>query len=169
MRPNTSPHRPLRSGELARLAGVSTDTLRYYERCRLLPAAQRSTAGYRLFPQDALMRVRMIRGALSIGFSVKELTGIFNERDVGGAPCHRVRTLAERKLADLATKLRELQNSRSELRRTLATWDKMLGKTSKGQRAGLLEAFIKSHPKSQKRDGHQNVLARGNRKRERVQ
>lgn len=77
MRSNVSANRPLHSAELARLAGVSTDTLRYYERLRLLPAAPRSASGYRQFPQQALARVRLIRGALAIGFSVRELAGIF--------------------------------------------------------------------------------------------
>ena len=57
----------MHSSELARLAGVSTDTLRYYERLRLLPTAPRSAAGYRLFPAQALDRFRLIRGALAIG------------------------------------------------------------------------------------------------------
>jgi len=77
----------MHSGELARLAGVSSDTLRYYERQRLLPDVPRSASGYRLFPPEALARVRLIRGALSIGFSVRELAAIFGERDRGGVPC----------------------------------------------------------------------------------
>ncbi len=154
MRPNASKDRPLYSGELARLAGVSPDTLRHYERCRLLPTVPRSASGYRLFPPHALVRVRLIRGALSIGFSIKELVAIFGERDRGGAPCHRVRALAAGKLADLETKLRDLQAWRGELHKTLAEWDRILGKTPKGQRAGLLEAFVASHPTRQTRKSY---------------
>jgi len=62
-----SPAKVIQSSEFPRLPGISADTLRYYERNRLLPAAQRSSSGYRLFPPEALMRVRMIRGALSVG------------------------------------------------------------------------------------------------------
>lgn len=151
MRSKASSNRSLYSGELARLAGVSSDTLRHYERCRLLLPAQRSAAGYRLFSPHALVRVRLIRGALSIGFSIKELVAIFRERDRGGAPCHRVRALAAGKLADLEARLRDLQTWRGELRKTLAEWDRLLGKTPKGQRAGLLEAFVASHPTRQTR------------------
>lgn len=86
------------SSELARLAGISVDTLRYYERNRLLPAAPRSSSGYRLFPPEALIRVQMIRGALSVGFSVKELEQIFTVREHGGTPCHQVRKLGTKKL-----------------------------------------------------------------------
>src|SRR5579859_1761895 len=115
-----STNRPLRSGELARMAGVSADTVRHYERRGLLPAALRSAAGYRLFPPEALVRVRVIRGALAIGFSVKELSTIFGERDGGGAPCHSVRRMAAEKLAELEARIQELQSWREELRRTLA-------------------------------------------------
>ena len=169
MRSNTSPTRPLYSGQLARLAGVSTDTLRYYERRHLLPDAPRSASGYRLFPPDALVRVRLIRGALSIGFSVRELAAIFGERDRGGAPCKRVRALAAEKLVALEARLRDLQSWRRELKTTLAGWDRLLRKTPRGQRAGLLEAFVATHPTRQTRSSRFAALARGNHKREKQQ
>ncbi len=159
----------MHSAELARLAGVSTDTLRYYERRRLLPAAPRSASGYRLFPPQALHRVRLIRGALAIGFSVRELAAIFAERDRGGAPCHRVRALASEKLAAVEASLRELQSWRRELKTTLAGWDRLLQKTPRGHRAGLLEAFVASHPTRQTRTSFVTPLARGYHKREKSQ
>src|SRR5437588_13043371 len=85
--------RPLRSGELARRAGVSPDTLRHYERRGLLPRPQKSAAGYRLYSPQALARIRLIRGALSIGVTLKELGTILADHDRGGAPCRRVRPL----------------------------------------------------------------------------
>jgi DNA-binding transcriptional MerR regulator len=156
----------MHSSELARLAGVSTDTLRYYERARLLPVAPRSSSGYRLFPTQALNRVRLIRGALAIGFSVRELAAIFAERDRGGAPCRRVRELAREKLATIERSLRDLQIWRRELRTTLAGWDRLLGKTPRGQRAGLLETFVASHPTRQTRYSSLTLLTRGHQKRE---
>jgi DNA-binding transcriptional MerR regulator len=158
--------RSMHSSELACLAGVSTDTLRYYERLRLLPAAPRSASGYRLFPVQALNRVRLIRGALAIGFSVRELAAIFAERDSGGAPCHRVRALAREKLATIEDSLRDMQIWRRELRTTLAGWDRLLRKTPRGQRAGLLESFVASHPNRQKRYSTLVPQARGLQKRE---
>jgi DNA-binding transcriptional MerR regulator len=145
VRSNVTSTRPLYSGELAQLAGISRDTLRYYERHRLLPGVLRSAAGYRLFPPEAVVRVRLIRGALSIGFSVKELADIFSERDRGGAPCNRVRRLAAGKLVVLEARLRDLQSWRRELKITLAQWDHLLRKAPRGQRAGLLEAFVATH------------------------
>ena len=156
------------SGELARLAGVSTDTLRYYERRHLLPVAPRSASGYRLFPPDAVARLRLIRAALSIGFSVSELTAIFGERDSGGAPCSRVRALAADKLAAIEEQLRDLRSRRRELKTTLAEWDRLLGQTPRGHRAGLLEAFAVSHPTS-RRQARAAALAGGNHQRKRQQ
>jgi DNA-binding transcriptional MerR regulator len=130
----------MQASELARLTGVSTDTLRYYERNRLL-APQRSSAGYRIYPPEALVRVRMIRGALSAGFSIKELGQIFAVRDNGGTPCHHVRRLGTEKLVEIESNIRDLQSKRRELKRTLITWDRLLERTPHGKRAGLLEVF----------------------------
>lgn len=107
----SAPAKVMQSSELAHLAGVSTDTLRYYERNRLLPPAQRSSSGYRLFPPEALMRVQMIRGALSVGFSIKELGQIFSVRDQGGSPCHHVRKLGTDKLVEIESNIRECNRS----------------------------------------------------------
>jgi DNA-binding transcriptional MerR regulator len=169
VRLNASTNRPLYSGELARLAGVSRDTLRFYERRGLLASAPRSPSGYRLYPAEAVGRVRLIRGALSIGFSVSELAAIFHERDHGGAPCYRVRRLAAEKLVALEARLRDLRSWRRVLGKTLAAWDHMLEKTPRGQRAGLLEAFVATHPTRQTRNPRLDALARGTRKREKQQ
>jgi DNA-binding transcriptional MerR regulator len=163
---NAPTTRPLFAGDLARRAGVSADTVRYYERRGLLPTAPRSAAGYRIFPEGALARVQLIRSALSIGFSVKDLAGIFRERDRGAAPCHRVRALAVEKLLALEARLRDLQSWRRELRRTLAQWDRMLAKTPRGKPARLLEVFAATHPKSHGRSPQLGFLARGNQRRE---
>lgn len=138
----------LQSSELARRAGISVDTLRYYERNRLMPAAQRSLSGYRLFPPEALMRVQMIRGALSVGFSVKELGQIFTVRDHGGVPCHQVRKLGEEKLHLIESEIKNLQAKHRELKKTLVKWDHLLKHTPQGKRAGLLEVFSHSKEKS---------------------
>lgn len=138
----------MQSSELARLTGISVDTLRYYERNRLLPAAPRSLSGYRLFPPEALMRVQMICGALSVGFSIKELGHVFNVRDRGGAPCRHVRKLGTEKLHSIESEIKELRLKRRELKKTLADWDRLLEHTPHGQRAGLLEVFASAKEKS---------------------
>lgn len=143
-----SPAKVMQSSELARLGGISVDTLRYYERNRLLPPAQRSSSGYRLFPPEAFMRVQMIRGALSVGFSVRELEQIFTVRDHGGTPCHQVRKLGTEKLGLVEAQIKDLQSKRRELKKTLARWDRLLKQTPHGKRAGLLEVFAHSKEKT---------------------
>ena len=140
----------LRSGELARLAGVSPDTLRHYERKGLLPAPRRSTNGYREYPPQAIERVRLARRALTVGFTIDELAQVLKERDRGGAPCREVRALAEEKLAEMETRLNEITAVRDELRELLQDWDERLEKTGTSERAGLLEALAATSPKRER-------------------
>ena len=128
----------LRSGELAASCGISRDTLRFYERKGVLPRPLRSQNGYRVYGPEAITRVRMIRSALAVGFTVDELAPVLKARDKGEAPCHRVRQLAGDKLAMLEQRRRELARTCSELRRLLRQWDLRLQQTPSGARAGLL-------------------------------
>ncbi len=96
----------------------------------------------------------MIRAGLSVGFSVAELADIFRERNAGGAPCHRVRKLAAKKLSLLEAKLRDLQRWRRELRSTLTAWDRLLAKTPRGKQARLLETM--THPMSRDKNVAKN-------------
>src|SRR6266850_3914821 len=104
-----------RSGELAELAGVSTDTLRHYESKGVLARPLRKANDYRQYPAAALQRVRLIRRALAVGFTLDELARVLGVRDRGGAPCAEVRTLAAAKLSDLEKRLREMVDLRDEL------------------------------------------------------
>jgi DNA-binding transcriptional MerR regulator len=88
----------MRSGQLARTSGVSTDTLRHYERLGLLAVPERSPANYRNYPPGSVQRVHLIRRALGIGFSLEELKTILKVRDGGGTPCQRVRGMLREKI-----------------------------------------------------------------------
>lgn len=129
------------SGELAHLAGVSTDTLRHYERKGVLPRPHRLSNGYRKYPPNSLERLRLIRRALTIGFTLDELAQFLKARDRGQSPCHEVRALAAQKLTELESRLSEMLELRVELRATLKDWDQRLAKKKDGQRAGLFEAL----------------------------
>jgi DNA-binding transcriptional MerR regulator len=129
----------IRSGELARLAGVSPDTIRYYERKGLLPKPVRTRAGYRLYDPQALMRVRVIRSALAVGFTIQDLSKIFAIRGSGGIPCEEVIRIAQQKLMELDQRMHQLQIARRDLRRCLQEWNQMLSETQKGTHAHLLE------------------------------
>jgi DNA-binding transcriptional MerR regulator len=134
----------MQSGELARQAGVSTDTLRHYERLGLLPKAPRTPGGYRDYPAQTLERVRLIRRALSVGFSLPELTAILKIRDEGGVPCHRVRALAESKLSEVQEKIKEPVGMRKQLEQTLKSWDAKLAHVRPGEQARLLDGLAES-------------------------
>lgn len=133
--------RLLRSTELARLAEVSPDTLRHYEDRGLLPRAPRSKNGYREYPQEALARVRLVRRAVALGFTLEELARIVKVRDEGGAPCREVRALAAAKLISLEGRVAELQSACERLRSVLERWDTVLAQTPAGKRAALLDAL----------------------------
>jgi DNA-binding transcriptional MerR regulator len=127
-------------GELAKATGMSTDTLRHYERKGVLHS-QRAGNGYREYPEDALERVRMVRHGLAMGFTLDELSSIFKVFDRGGAPCQQVRSLAASKLAQVETHLQEVIALRDDLKNALKDWDRRLAKTASGQRAGLLKTL----------------------------
>jgi DNA-binding transcriptional MerR regulator len=131
----------LLAGELARLSGVSTDTLRHYERKGVLPAPRRLSNGYRKYPANSVERIRLIRRALAVGFTLDELARFLKARDRGQAPCREVRALAAEKLGELERRLTEMQALRDELQSMLVDWDRRLARQGEGGRAGLLDAL----------------------------
>ena len=132
-------HTTLSSSELARLTGVSTDTLRHYERKRVLPRPTRSPNGYRHYPADAVTRVRLVQRALRVGFSLDELARVLSERERGDVPCRSVRALVAERLAELEVRLRDLATLRGEMRQLLRQWDDRLAATPVGKQARLLD------------------------------
>lgn len=130
----------MRSGQLARLTGVSTDTLRHYERLGLLPLPQRTAGNYRDYSTASQQRVELIQRALTIGFSLSELKAILAVRDKGGAPCRHVRALMHSKIRAVDEQIRNLVSLRVELNRLSKDWDKRLRRAKPGQPARLLEA-----------------------------
>jgi len=88
----------LRSGELAESAGISTDTFASLRTHEVLPAPRRSAGNYRLYPRDAVDRVRLIRRALAVGFSLPELAKILKVRDRGWRALRRREATARREI-----------------------------------------------------------------------
>jgi DNA-binding transcriptional MerR regulator len=131
----------LRSGELASLAGVSTDTLRYYEGRGLLPRPPRSANGYRRYPRAALVRVRVIQQALDAGFTIEDLARVFKQRDAGGAPCREVLRIAHTRLGELDERIAGLSALRRQLGRVIGEWEARLAITPAGRQAGLLDGL----------------------------
>jgi DNA-binding transcriptional MerR regulator len=133
--------RVLRIGQLAQQCGLSRDSLRHYERLGLLPKPTRTAGGFREYSNDVPRRVTVIQRALAMGFTLAELSAIFQERAAGRSPCRQVRALAGEKLRQLELTLAELHRLRGVLRRTLAAWDVRLEQTGTGRPASLLESL----------------------------
>jgi MerR family transcriptional regulator, copper efflux regulator len=157
----------LRASELAKACHVSTDTLRHYERKGVLASPRRSVNGYREYPADSVERVRLIRKALDIGFTLDELAIILRVRDRGGAPCREVRELAAAKLSDLELRLKEMLSLRDELRATLLDWDSKLAGAGAGKPAELLESLVvRGESSAEQSRRRPSSLKRNRRKRE---
>lgn len=131
----------LRSGELARATGVSSDTLRHYERVGILPAPLRNTSGYRLYAQDAADRVRLVQRALQLGFTLAELSEILRARDRGDVPCHRVLKMTEEKLRSLEQRIQELRRTQRYMSTLVRDWRALLAHTAPGGKAMLLQSL----------------------------
>ncbi len=110
----------LRSGDLARLAGVNTQTLRYYERRKLLPKPRRTDAGYRLYDDDAVRRIRFIKKAQYLGFTLEEILDLLTLRANPDTPCIEVRDRAVTKIDEVADKIRDLQRIKRALTKVAA-------------------------------------------------
>ena len=126
---------------VSRATGVSTDTLRHYERLGLLPGVHRTASGYRSYSPALVARVQVIQRALVIGFSLKDLQRMLAERDKGGAPCRSVRALVGERLAELTQRIEELCALRDDMARMVAEWDRRLAATPAGARAHLLDGL----------------------------
>ncbi|HVS75264.1 MAG TPA: MerR family transcriptional regulator [Candidatus Acidoferrales bacterium] len=136
-----------RSGELARLAGVSTDTLRHYERIGVLVRPPRASNGYRVYSAVSLNRVLVLQSAVRAGFSLAELARILGLREHGGAPCRMVHSLARQKIRSLDQQILRLQELKAFLAKLARDWATRLRKTPPGQKAYLLDSLAgKEHP-----------------------
>lgn len=133
-------------GKLAEAAGTSRDTLRHYERKGVLKPPLRSAKGYRLYSPAHVERIKMIRRALAVGFTLDEIARIFAERERGKAPCREVYALAAKKLNSVNERIIELEAMRGELETLVAEWDEKLQKASENKPVRLLEDLAGAHP-----------------------
>ncbi|WP_053959789.1 heavy metal-responsive transcriptional regulator [Sulfobacillus thermosulfidooxidans] len=112
----TRQHDTMRIGELAKVAGITPKTLRYYEDFGLLPASTRSESGYRLYSWNDLDRLRFIQKAKTVGFSLSEIRSILALRNHGEVPCDHVKALINRKLEEINSQIQALRDLEIELR-----------------------------------------------------
>jgi Cu(I)-responsive transcriptional regulator len=102
-------------GDLAQQCGVNPETIRYYERNQLLPQPPRSPAGYRLFTQQDAQRVRFIKRAQAVGFSLEEIRTLLGLKLDPDGTSGQVRVLAQDKVRAIDEKIRSLQAVRDTL------------------------------------------------------
>src|SRR2546422_6843370 len=124
----------LRIGELAEKSGVSRDALRFYERRRLLPAPQRTAGGFRVYPAETVDRLRFIKQAQMVGLTLQEIGALVSHRnETGLRRCRQVRDLLRAKVADVETKLSELQAFQRSLAQYLEQCERTISNSGKAK------------------------------------
>ena len=103
----------LQIGEIAKRSGVSVDTVRFYEKRKLIPSVSRSQSGYRLFRSETVEQILFIKQAQELGFSLDEIKELLTPG--GSEECSRVRDLLISKLAQLDNQLRKIKKFRGLL------------------------------------------------------
>jgi DNA-binding transcriptional MerR regulator len=105
--------------ELAGRAGLTPDTLRYYEKLGLLPSPERTEAGYRVFDEDAVSRLRFIKSAQGLGLRLKDIAQLLEVMDKGHCPCGHTETLLRARLAEVDAEIARLNALRAAMAHTL--------------------------------------------------
>jgi DNA-binding transcriptional MerR regulator len=128
-------------GIVANRAGVTPDTIRYYERLGLLPKPARTPAGYREYSEGIVNRLMLIRKAQQFGFPLREIASFLRVRETGGKPCRDVRRAAELMLDAVDRQIAALVTTRDQMQQTLRVWDRKITEAGDGQAAYLLETL----------------------------
>ena len=110
----------MKIGEVARRAGVSIDAVRYYERRGVLPRAERTGSGYRMFNEDVVARLELVRQLQDLGLTLDEVVDALQVHDRGDATCASERWRLEQVGDRIDAKIKELQRTRRRVRATLA-------------------------------------------------
>jgi MerR family transcriptional regulator, mercuric resistance operon regulatory protein len=119
--------RSLQRAGLARLTGCNLETIRYYENIGLMPDPPRTAAGYRIYDESHVSRLRFILRARELGFAIEDIRGLLDLVDGGTQTCAEVRERTERHLADVRMKIADLRRMEKVLASTAAkcTGDKV--------------------------------------------
>jgi MerR family mercuric resistance operon transcriptional regulator len=125
-------------GTLSKHTGTNVETIRYYERVRLLPTPARSAGGYRLYGTAHLKRLSFIRRARALGFSLEEVRTLLKLADERRRPCAEVRVVAEAHLDDVRAKIGDLKTMERVLKETVARCAK-----GKGSHCPVIEALYR--------------------------
>jgi MerR family copper efflux transcriptional regulator len=102
-------------GQLAKAAGVGVETLRFYERRQLITEPPRRASGYRQYPASAVARIRFIKRAKELGFSLKEIDELLSLRAESSGQCAEVYARAQAKVEDISSKIASLKRMKEAL------------------------------------------------------
>jgi Hg(II)-responsive transcriptional regulator len=111
----------MRTGQVARQAGVNVETLRYYERRGLLQAPPREDSGYRAYGADAVRVVRFVKRAQELGYSLADVEALLELEGGGPNSCEAAQRVTEDRIAELDRRIADLQAMRGSLEKLLAT------------------------------------------------
>ena len=105
----------LSTSQLAKGANVNIETIRYYERRGLLPEPKRRESGYREYSEDDVSRIKFIKRAQELGFTLKEISELLALRVDAKTTCNKVKKQAEAKIVDIEEKIRLLKKMKAAL------------------------------------------------------
>jgi len=111
--------------DIAKRAGVSAHTVRYYERIGLLDATRHAANRYRSFGVAAVERLRFVQQAKRLGFSLAEIRKILDTCDTCASPCPLVREIVRARIVENAARIRELERLQCRLEQALRRWARM--------------------------------------------
>lgn len=123
-------HSALQIGEVAACVGVSVDTIRYYERRHLIKRASRSSGGFRLFAVENVERIKFIKQAQELGFSLDEIRELLTNGD-GINECRRVRDLLQSKLVEIDERMKKMRRFRRTLQQNLTSCEREISEQGK--------------------------------------
>jgi MerR family transcriptional regulator, copper efflux regulator len=126
--------KPMTVGQVARLAGVGVETVRFYEQCGLLEEPARRASGYREYDEEAVNRLRFIQRAKELGFTLSEIKELLSLRSCSEQPCDDVRRRAEAKVAEIEQKVAMLLRMKEALGRLTSS----CGERAGGRRCPIL-------------------------------
>lgn len=113
-------------GGVAKRAKVKVETVRYYERQGLIPPPPRRESGYREYPEGTTKRIRFIKRAQELGFSLKEVAELLALQVGPETTCGEIRKVAEAKITDIEGKIRALQSMKDALTKLAGACSKWL-------------------------------------------
>lgn len=130
--------------QLARLLGVTADTVRFYTRINMLNPKKNKTNGYREYSQQDINRLRFVLSARHLGFSVEDIQQILAHADKKKSPCPRVRRLIDQRLHETEQQFTETLKLRDRMQRAVVEWSQKPDKVPTGNMiCHLIEDFAR--------------------------